>query len=167
MAPNQTNKQTKIVMISPCPKDNDDDEGKVDRRPGHIVNCVCFLSVKAAPAAKTPIFQISSWGGGRGLLSWRWWWWCQWWCQWQWCWWWCRWWLHLKSDIGSVREDVSLVLTYSGVTLEPSLIDPLLIHFSTLHLCDYQTYEFSNMLRTLHHTFTPQAIHWSLKPYTS
>ena len=29
-------------------------------RPSHIVNCVCFLSVKASPEAKTPISQIQS-----------------------------------------------------------------------------------------------------------
>ena len=39
--------------------DIDDDEGlgRGDR-PSHIVNCVCFLSVKASPEAKTPISQI-------------------------------------------------------------------------------------------------------------
>ena len=39
--------------------DDDDDEGlgRGDR-PSHIVNCVCFLSVKASPEAKTPISQI-------------------------------------------------------------------------------------------------------------
>ena len=40
--------------------DDDDEEGDMGRgdRPSHIVNCVCFLSVKASPEAKTPISQI-------------------------------------------------------------------------------------------------------------
>ena len=39
--------------------DDEDDEGMGrGDRPSHIVNCVCFLSVKASPEAKTPISQI-------------------------------------------------------------------------------------------------------------
>ena len=40
--------------------DDDEEEGDMGRgdRPSHIVNCVCFLSVKASPEAKTPISQI-------------------------------------------------------------------------------------------------------------
>ena len=90
-------------------------------RPSHIVNCVCFLSVKASPEAKTPISQIQSGeeGGddyvddededevGGSLLDDG----------------------HAAVDdfmgnlISALREEISLVLTYSG--LAPMKFDRL------------------------------------------
>ena len=102
--------------------DDDDEEGDMGRgdRPSHIVNCVCFLSVKASPEAKTPISQIQS--GEEGGDD------------------------HVDNDeddvedsllddghaavddfmgnlISALREEISLVLTYSG--LAPMKFDRL------------------------------------------
>ena len=90
-------------------------------RPSHIVNCVCFLSVKASPEAKTPISQIQSGEEGGddyvddddedevddSLLDDG----------------------HAAVDdfmgnlISALREEISLVLTYSG--LAPTKFDRL------------------------------------------